>query len=240
MITIIHGDDIVASRAYFNEQKSKAETVFSFSGVYSLTQLMQAFEGSLFTESPSIFIENLLSKKKNTEKDDIIAYLAKQKNLGNVCIWEDAELSLKNLQAFKIADIKSFKLPKLLFTFVDTIQPAQGKQLIKLFHELLSQTDADFVFAMIVRQFRLLLACHPESNEGYRGSSLTLQNDNTIDEVKRLSPWQIAKIKKQRSFFTREQLLLQHSKLFNIDSKLKTGTLSLSLIQAIDFFLLDL
>lgn len=225
MITIIHGDDIVASRTYFNEQKSKAETVFSFSGIYSLTQLMQALEGSLFTETPSLFIENLLSKKKNTEKDDIIAYLAKQKKHSDVYIWEDSEISLKNLQVFKTADIKTFKLPKLLFTYLDSLKPEDSKHLIMLFHQLLTQTDVDFVFAMIIRQFRLLLA---------------VSEPDSIEEIKRLGPWQITKLKKQRSFFTEKQLLLQYNKLLLIDNKLKTGTLILTLTQAIDFFLCDL
>lgn len=222
---IIHGDDIVASRKFLNEEKGKAENTKLFSGSYSLTDMIQAFEGSLFDNEISIFIENLLGKKKNTEKEEIITYLANQKNLSNIYVWEDTEISTKTLQLFNGAESKLFKLPKLLFTFVDAIQPGQGKLLITLFHELLSQTDTDFVFAMILRQYRLLLA---------------VTEPDSIDEVKKLSPWQIAKIKKQRSFFTEEKLLLQHSKLFTIDNKLKTGTLSLTLIQAIDFFLADM
>lgn len=225
MITIIHGDDIVASRKFLNEEKSKAENTKTFSGSYLLTDIIQTLEGSLFEGETSVFIENLLGKKKNTEKEEIISYLSKNASLANMYIWEDTEIPVKTLQVFKTAQNKLFKLPKLLFTFVDSLKPETGKNLIVLFHQLLDQTDADFVFAMIIRQFRLLIA---------------ISEDDSIDEVKRLSPWQIAKIKKQKLFFTEEQLLLQHNKLFSIDSKLKTGTLSLSLIQAIDFFLSDL
>lgn len=225
MITIIHGDDIVASRKFLNDEKSKTENTKTFSGTYLLTDIIQTLEGSLFEGETSVFIENLLGKKKNTEKEEIISYLSKNASLTNVYIWEDAEIPVKTVQVFKTAQNKLFKLPKLLFTFVDSLKPETGKNLIVLFHQLLDQTDADFVFAMIIRQFRLLIA---------------ISEDDSIDEVKRLSPWQIAKIKKQKSLFTEKQLLLQHNKLFNIDSKLKTGTLSLSLIQAIDFFLSDL
>lgn len=225
MITIIHGDDIVASRKFLNEEKSKTENTKTFSGSYLLTDIIQTLEGSLFEGETSVFIENLLGKKKNTEKEEIISYLSKNASLTNVYIWEDTEIPVKTLQIFKTAQNKIFKLPKLLFTFVDSLKPETGKNLIVLFHQLLDQTDADFIFAMIIRQFRLLIAISVE---------------DSIDEVKRLSPWQIAKIKKQKLFFTEEQLFLQHNKLFSIDSKLKTGTLSLSLIQAIDFFLSDL
>lgn len=225
MITIIHGDDIVASRTFLNQQKSKADSAVSFSGNYSLTDIMQAFEGSLFGGERAVFIENLLAKKKNTEKENIISFIQKQKNLDNIYLWEDTEITSKTLQLFKDASNKVFKLPKLLFTFVDALEPEKGKQLIILFHQLLTQTDADFVFAMIIRQYRLLLA---------------VSEPDSIDEIKRLSSWQIAKLKKQRSFFTEKQLLLHYNKLFHIDNKQKTGTLSLSLVQAIDFFLSDL
>lgn len=225
MITIIHGDDIVASRKFFNEEKSKKDNIKSFSGSYSLTSIMQAFEGSLFDNEISIYIESLLDNKKNTEKEGIINYLSTQKNLGNVYLWEDKEIPLKTLQVFKNSQNKVFKLPKLLFTFLDSIKPDDGKQLIILFHTILEQSDPDFVFAMILRQFRLLLA---------------VSEPDSIEEIKRLGPWQITKLKKQSSFFTEKQLLVQYNKLFTIDNKLKTGTLILTLTQAIDFFLCDL
>ena len=225
MITIIHGDDIISSRKFLNAQKTLTEDIKIFSDSFSVTDLVQAFEGSLFDGDGTVFIENLLGRKKSKEKEEIITYLSKQKNLKKVYLWEDKEIPLKTLSVFTNAQNKVFKLPKLLFTFVDAIQPGQSKQLITLFHELLSQTDEDFVFAMIVRQFRLLLA---------------VSEPDSIEEVKRLGPWQITKLNKQRSFYAEKKLLTCYYDLFLIDSKLKTGTLSLTLVQAIDFFLLDL
>ncbi len=225
MVTIIHGDDVVSSRAFLNEQKSKAEAIQSFSNNFTLTDLVLSLEGSLFGTEVAVFIENLLGRKKSKEKEEIITYLSKQKNLKKVFLWEDAEIPLKTLQLFAPADIKTYKLPKLLFTFVDSIKPNVGKQLVIQFHELLTQTDVDFVFAMIVRQFRLLLA---------------VSEPDSIEEIKRLGPWQITKLNKQRSYFTETKLLSCYNNLFSIDNKLKTGTLSLTLVQAIDFFLINL
>ncbi len=224
MITIIHGDDVVASRKFLNEEKAKKKHV-SFTENYSVTDIAQALEGSLFEENETVvFIENLLGRKKSKEKEEIITYITRQK-INNIYMWEESIIPQKTLGIFTNINSKLFTLPKLLFSFLDTIAPNIGSKLILLFHRLTQQSDVDFVFAMIVRQFRLLLA---------------ISDKDSIDEVKRLAPWQVSKLSKQGSFFTNAQLLSIYQKLLAIETSLKTGTLSLSLTQAIDFFLLDL
>lgn len=231
MITIIHGDDIVSSRNFFTQEKTKFPNHQTLTDSYAVSDIAQALERSLFGDETVIFIENLLTRKKSKEKEDIIAYIAKQKSNNTIYLWEDAEIPQKTIQLFTHVQSRLFKLPKLLFTFLDTLSPKNGNKLVILFHKVIEQADADFVFAMIARQFRLLLSCHPKLSE---------ESSDTIDEVKRLAQWQISKLTKQRSFFTDAQLLSNYQKLLAIETSLKTGTLSLSLTQAIDFFLLDL
>jgi DNA polymerase III delta subunit len=61
-----------------------------------------------------------------------------------------------------------------------------------------------------------------------------------IDELKRMAPWQLAKLQKQAKQFGGEKLKSAYQKLFELDLALKTGKIPYSLERSIDFFLADL
>lgn len=230
MITIVHGDDIVSSRNFLISQKQKRRNPLEFNGEsVTLTDLVQIFEGGeLFSEEKTLFLEDFLTKRKQSrEKDQILLYLAKHQN-HEIFLWEGKEASLKSLALFKKAEVKHFKLPRSLFAFLDSIKPGSGPVLIGPFHKTLENMEGELVFFMLVRQIRLLLALS-DSN-----------SNEQIDEVKRLAPWQRGNLQRQASFFTAEELKKQFVRLYELDLAQKTGNLSLSLIQAIDMFLLRL
>lgn len=229
MIIIIHGDDIASSRKFYIEQRQKIASLVVFEGKkLTLTDLVQVFEGGgLFSDDKTVFIEELFSEKKESKEfDDIVSYLVK--NSGNtVWIWENRDLSKVKNELFKKAVLKPFNFPKEIFTFLDSIRPDNQLQ-ISLFHKVLQTTEPEVVFAMLVRQFRLVLA-------------LSDLSDERIDEVKRLAPWQLGKLKRQASLFSLDKLKTIYHKLFEIDLAQKTGANnSLSLSQSIDFFLLEI
>lgn len=229
MITLIHGTDSAASRNYFLTEKQKHQDKATLDGTsLTLTDIMQATAGSgLFGEQETVFIEELLSKKKvSKDVEAIITYLASQKDCP-IFIWESKELTAKQLQPFKGADIKVFSIPKTVFAFVDSIAPHNSQKMLALYHTLLAEEDAAFVLFMLSRQTRLLLALHE-------------QGDKTISEVQRLAPWQLGKLKKQASLFSKEQLINLHNKLYQLEHDQKTGNLSLPLDDAIDFLLASL
>lgn len=225
MITIIHGDDIVTSRRYFLEEKEKVQNPTTFSGGdISLTSLVQIFEGNaLFEKEETVFIEDFLHIKK-----DILSYLQKTPKLVNVFLWEGKVLVKKQTDIFPNAVIKTFTLPKLLFTFLDSIRPGSGRKLIALANDVLKTTEADLLFFMLVRQFRLLLALSENASH------------ETIDEVNRLAPWQKSKLQKQVGLFTKDVLKSLYKRLFYIDLEVKTGKSSLPLRTTVDFFLLEI
>lgn len=232
MITIIHGDDIVSSRNFFVSQKQKIKNPLEFTGEnVTMTNLVQIFEGGeLFSEEKTLFLEDFLTKRKQShEKDAIVSYISKYPQY-DIFLWEGKAISAKSLSAFKKAEVKHFKLPQSLFLFLDSLKPGKGLFLIPLFHKTLKNMEAELVFFMLVRQFRLLLALSDKNPSA----------DGQIDEVKRLAPWQKGNLQRQTSFFTAEELKNRFARLYKIDLAQKTGSLSLSLVQAIDFFLLDI
>lgn len=232
MITIIHGDDIATSRKYFGDLRDKNPDALLLDGdKITLTDLVQIFEGGgLFDDSKTVFIEQLLTKKKKgktKEVNPIIPYLQEQAATNDIFLWEGKELDRTGLGTFKQAAIKLYKLPQTLFLFLDSIKPGNGKVLVPLFHKTIETTDAEMVFFMLVRQFRLFLALRDTTPD-------------PIDEVKRIAPWQKSKLEKQAALFEISHLRSLYQQLFLTELGQKTGTMAAPLPQTIDFFLLEI
>jgi len=234
MLTIIHGSDIALSRKYFLEEKEKIKDAVLFDAdTINLTHLTQVFEGGgLFGETKYIFIEQLMTKrKKSAELTTILTFLEKHAAEHTIILWEGKELERSSLNLLKTVNVKIFKLPQTLFQLLDAIQPGNGKILIKLFHETIKNSETEMIFFMLIRQIRILLTLTP-------GSSYPDLN-NLIEELKRMAPWQKSKLEKQANQFKLEQLLYLYDKLFQLELSQKTGTLTMPLSSAIDFFLVE-
>ena len=230
MILIIHGNDIEKSRNYFFQEKQNQDnSVLINADLISVDLLYQTLENkNFFDKKTTVIVENFLSKVKSNsiEFKEIASYINKNKTI-DIIFWESAEISKGTLSAFNSATVKNFSLPQSLFLFLDNIKPGNSKYLIDLFHQILKTQEAEIIFFMIIRQFRLLI-------------SQTEESKSAIDEAKKLAPWQLSKFKRQLSFFDRSKLLTLYNKLFEIDLKHKTGKISFPLEKSIDFFLADL
>lgn len=233
MITIIHGDDIVSSRNFFLDLKKSSDNPITVDEKnLNFTTILQLLKGSgLFDEQKDIFMEELLSSKKNITDSEKIIDLIKNSKDRNIYFWEKNELTKTNLSAFPSANVKLFKVPQNLFYFLDNIKPNNKDNVIN-FHKTLDSTDADAVFYMMLRQFRLLIVLRSEIP--LRGT-----DDLQIDEIKRLAAWQKDKLKRQASFFSAGELKSIYNKLFEIDLKTKVGEIT-NLSRAIDIFLLEI
>lgn len=230
MLTVIHGDDINSSRNFFLSVKIKYADAPSLEGdKLTLTDIAQVFASNgLFTMSRTVFIEQLLAKrKKSKELAEIIRSLKQFSSSHEIYLWEGKEVEKSTLQEFSKDEIRQFKLPQTLFTLLDNLKPKNGKQLLSLFHQTTTTTEVEMVFFMLVRHIRVLIA-------------LKHREDTSIDEVKRLAPWQITKLQKQAGLFKNEELLLLYERLFAIEVTQKTGTLRSPLIYTIDFLLVSI
>lgn len=230
MITIFHGADTAESRKAFLDQKQKdKDSVLIDGSVINLTDLTQIFEGGeLFIERKSFYIEQLLGKrKKSKDLDLLVKYIVDQAESNNIFIWEATELTKSNLNKFKNPVLRLFKLPQTLFLFLESIKPGNGKMLIKLFQQTIETSDVEMVFFMMVRQIRMLIGFIEPTSD-------------SIDEIKRMAPWQKSKLQNQADFFEVQELKDLYSKLFEIEKGMKTGTLVSSMTQTIDFLLLTI
>lgn len=229
MIVVFHGNNQPVSRKQFIDNKQSASNPISFDGTsVSLSDLTQALDGqSLFSDNSQIFIEEFFSKRKaSKETQTITDYLTKQGEKNEIIFWESKELTSKQLGLLGKPEIKKFDIPKEVFTFLDSIQPRNSKQMITLFQRVLRTEEPEFVFFMLVRQFRMMLG-------------IIDSPEHAIDEIKRLT-WQKTKLIKQANAFGKKLLQANYDKLFLIESGMKTGQLPTPLEQAIDFFLATL
>lgn len=230
MITIIHGDDITASRKYLQEQKENTSEFVALETEAALSDFAQNIEGSaLFNDTKTIFIENFLSKngKIDVNAKEIIEFLNEHEKNTKLFFWERKEISKRILSLFKNAVVKTFKIPQTIFLFLDSLKPGIGIKAVDLFHQALNASEPEVLLFMLVRQFRLLIATSSKS-KAY------------IEELSRLAPWQESKLKRQTNYFSQEQLGTIYEKLYKIDTAQKTGSSSLSIIQSIDFFLVGI
>ena len=229
MITIIHGDSMDESRNYFFDFKKSFPNITSLSGISLTTdELMNLFQGdNLFFEDKNIAIENFLSKNKPSKAlDEIIEILNKNSKNANIILWEEKEIGKKTLDKFPKAQIQVFRIPKLIFNFLDSIKPDNGQSLVTLFHKLLKNSAVEIIIYMMTRQFRLMIAVR--------------DHGENIDELLKMMSWQKGKLEKQSSLFDKTKLIDLYKNLYNIDSFQKTGKLSMPIVSAIDIFLLDI
>jgi DNA polymerase III delta subunit len=233
MIHIIHGDDIEASRKELNTLRSRSlqQEVVQIDGkTTTLTELTQATEsGSLFGSNRVVIIENLLSKRlgKTVAKADTETISAWIKQLPidlELIFWEEKEIGKTILGLFpKNVDTALYKTDRPVFAFVESVKPGANKELLLKLDTVLIQESAEMVFAMLVRQFRLLIMA------------------KDLDKLSLgLSPWQAAKLVKQAQYFTVPQLLSLYEQLLAIDVTIKTGTGPFILKKELELFFVNI
>jgi len=227
-IVIFSGDDIISSRkAFLDHLESLRQQNFEeirINGKDITEEFLENVFGSqtLFAQKRILITENFLSGQKTKEKEKILAKVLSFKDANLVC-WENKDFSANERGKFpKSFSFKNFKLPSILFKFLENLRPSKVNENLKGFRETTSQVDPNFFFLMFVRQIRLLILA---------------QNKKTISN---LPSWQIAKLQKQVKLFKLEKLIEIYKKLLQIDYGQKTSSSPFSLIQALELLILDI
>lgn len=199
MITLIHGDNTEASRNEFLRLKN-GET--SLDGrTLDASTLVQALEGNLLGPK-TVFIERLLTKNPK-----LVSFLR-----GDVVLWEDKEVSATILKKLGAVENKLYKIPVLLFKFLDSLSLELYQQLDK----------PELTHAMLVKRVRHLI----EIRDGVTPEGL--------------QDWQASRLTRQARSFTMEKLIALYKQLLIIEVSIKTGMSPLSLQQQTEEMLLSL
>jgi DNA polymerase III delta subunit len=210
-IIILHGDDtqksyarlkkfIDVARARSWEVSNIDESNQSFEEILSAT--------SLFGSEQFFILKDIkkLSKKEFTWLSKKYTTLS-----GNLIIYHEGVLGATILKSFpKESKIEEFKLPVLLWNFLDNLAPGRGDYSVRTLHKILEKQPVEFVFSLIARHFRDLY---------------WVKTDSTSTGF---PFWKINKLKSQTSLFTADQLKQLISGFSDIDVKVKTSKADLT------------
>lgn len=211
MITLIHGDHIEASRLEFNKLKEACEKEIRLvdGRVVTEANLIQSLESSsLFGGEASIFIDRLFSTigKQQKRIEALASIVVKSAETSDIILWEDKEAGttvIKNLGTH--INVKLFKLPVLIFQFLDSLCPDNAKKLLALYTELVSSEAPELVFSMMVKRMRQLIQ---------------IADGGTPQGA---APWQATRLTTQAKSFTMEKLLVLYKKMHDSEVQIKTG-----------------
>lgn len=228
MITLIHGEDHLSSRKILiiEKEKYKGNDIQYFEGSsLDLETLLTCDQSqSLFQNSKTIIIENLLAGSMSVEKEKILSYLNSSQLRVNVIIWEKSEITKSNIIKLlpKAKDILC-QPPMMLFKFLDTMfdNPAAS---LTLFHNVITYREAELVYSMLVRQFRNLIIARDLGAAG-------------LAEMQR---WQADKFVRQARNFDTVKLITLYRQLLTIDYQIKSGQTPYNMTELLDIFLLSL
>lgn len=211
MITIICGEDSVASRDYLN-QALKMHTEKNNAVVQSITvaeaidlSLQDSQPISLF-ETPVYLLENASKKIMRKGSGDLYKALLKLSKSTEITlyIWESG-MSKRDIKTADLGVVKEFKPNSSIFTLLDQCYPSNLKRFVADFYSLVTPTTELFIHIMLTRHIRSLLSIR-------------------LGEVPaRMQSWQVGKLKAQASRWEAKSLLDFYEKLLSIEVQLKTG-----------------
>ena len=229
MLTLIHGEDTVASRKQLSEEKEKGtgQDLITLEGVkLQYNDIILATQSSsLFANTRIVVIENLLFGGLSKAKIEIINYLTSKECRVDIILWEKTEITKVVItKYFSSAKVFSFKFPTSLFKFLDIIGTTTSSQLLVSFHGALKNSNTELTFALLLRLFRNLIIVKDLGNLA----------------IEELPSWQLNKFISQSRYFTFEGLISSYRKLLSIDFKIKNSQTPYNLSQLLDIFFVTL
>lgn len=220
-LTIFHGEHHVNSReALLKLVDQYRDKEFVIAHIDSASQLrvdiLENEMGSvdLFAQPKVVVIEGLFSLQRSKKKDELIDLVLKYSEAKEIILWEAKKLTVPQLKKVGSAKLQLFALSSSLFEWLDTLQGSPQRKL-SLLHTALQQDGAEFCFAMLARQVRLLIM---------------VKAGGTLKE----HPFVIKKVTAQARAFSFEHIKKLHEKLLTIDFEQKTGRHKLTLGQELE------
>ncbi len=205
-IIILHGDD---ERKLYERLSKFVETARSRSWeVDYLDDPAVKLQETLF--STSLFSNErffVLRDIKRLGKKEIEWLNKKYSDLsGNLIIYHEGYISKTILSALpKEVKIEEFKLPVIIWSFLEHIYPGNSKLVILEFHKIIERDAPEFIITLIAKLFRDLYWAK-------------------VDPASMPYPsWRNSRLKAQANKFTIDDLQLIISKLAEIDIEVKTS-----------------
>ncbi len=207
---IFHGDNTVLSRKRLSEilasvRKDNWEVVnFDWSSGKKQELLTLGQSQSLLSTGVVVVVENFFTNNKKANEiltglkiDEFTAFI----------FWESKTVTSSHLKGLKKFVIQEFKIPTVIFNFLNSLAPGNTKTMLMTLEESLRKDAAELLLVMIARHVKNLIWVK------FEPESMIMQD------------WQKQKLSTQAKKFTKEQLYLLHTKLLVLDRGAKTSQL---------------
>jgi hypothetical protein len=222
MLTIICGEDSIASRNYFTDlQKSLSNKEYEivnldYQQVLELDETGSS-ESSLFAAKRAYFTQNLnrkVFKKMSDKNEKKIKALVSSKEI-QIFDWEE-EVTARDLKTIKGAVVKEFKLSQNIFKLLDSCYPGNLKNFVTSLDTLSGSTPDIFIFIMLARHIRNILTV------------------KMGEKIPKMMSWQVAKLSNQAKYWRLENLINFYEGLHRIDVNSKTNGTPFSVKKSLD------
>jgi DNA polymerase III delta subunit len=224
-IIIIYGENKIESKDYlyrkiqeFKKQNHSIKRINA--SEFSLNKVEETLGSSnLFAEKEVIIFEDCLKKPLKQLKPILDLINQTKKTL---VFFDNGKVRTTTSKKIKYSEIKEFPLKNNLFKFLDELNPKTNKKnLLHNYHQVVKTNPGPLVFAMIIRQFQMLI----------------LAKSNKLNSV---APFIKQKTNQQAKDFSIEKLNLLLNDLISIDYEQKTSKNLLILEKKLDLFLLKM
>jgi len=215
-IIIIHGDNIFESYQRLQElisvaKKRKWEIKRVSPDSQSLPE--EIVGRGLFEEERLIVFEDI-GKIKKSDSD----WLKKNKGRvsANLIIYHQAFIPKTVLSSLDSDKIEEFKLPRLIWIFLDTLSPGNTQASLSLLHKIVKREPVELVFALLARHLRDLFWVKEEGQLPFPA-------------------WRASKLKRQASKFSIDLLKNLINDMAEADIRVKTS--KEKLLDSLDFII---
>ena len=205
-IILLHGNDEARSylrlTSFIKEAKARSwEVVFLDEGSMSIPETLSS--ENLFPVERFFILKDV----KKLGKKEVEWLNKKSKSLGgNLIIYHQDYLPVTIIKSLpQPLKVEEFKLPKLLFRFLESFLPKKAKETIELLHEVARSEPHEFIFSLFAKHVRDLYWSKVEPK--------TLPYPS----------WRVGKLKNQAVSFSTPLLLGILSSLADIDVEVKTS-----------------
>lgn len=155
-IIVLHGDDTTKSRKRLNTftkvAKKRKWDIIRIEDNSDLSLAENLTSGSLFNVERLYILENF---NRLSPKD--IQWLKKKSAnfTGRLVIFHQkmiAKTKINNLP--KPLTVEEYQIPKIIFKYIDSFFPGNGKMCLHLFHQALENEPVEFIFSLLAKQVR--------------------------------------------------------------------------------------
>ena len=219
MLTIICGEDTIASRQHFqkikDEYKTRGYEICLIQKADPETLRIQTSEmDSLFSLKRAFFSEHLVKYLKRSKSKEVLAQI--QEIMKSDIEWYDWEqYQAREIANPKGATIKEFKPASSIFQLLDECYPGNLKQFINNMNYVLETQEDGFIYAMLCKHIRGLIQVKSGG-----GASI--------------SPWQRGKLMTQARLWPEEKLIAFYEGLGRIDVSVKTSASPYGIKKSLD------